>query len=619
MSQFTDQIPLIAQQPLTRGMRLDMPYPQGRSAQDYQSGGTQLHAPGLARHLVEAADTFAIHFGAEVIHLLYLSDEPMPAGTRCDLKPRLTGRESALALPQGALATVFLGTVQAIAPVVAVATMYVAGGYVGLNPPSPMSVARLIDTEGKGGRDFGVDPALLAKAIGVESQERRNLNAATNTQALMGAAAGAASASLQARSRLSPVQEARDLKGYDTGRIQAEISELADRYRTNGYNTDQKKEEANLPMQEIKDSQGNILMRGRAESVEHLIAIKMAEAERSNDPNKKVVSLAGAQLDDKTLGRPLKLEGFGFKNVDMRGANLAGAQIKDCKFENCDMESVCLKNAQMNLCSLKNVNMNGFVGDQHTKFSNCGMENVHMAFAEAPQVKFENIRADKLNIQEANFKGSSWSHVHVKDLWGVNARLDGAKLGDFHVSGRESSLDGCKLNNASIHNATFGSPQNGISMRGLQAQNSTWSDVQFNASDLSNADFTRASFTRVDMRNVVTPRGPMEMKEANITGLTAGADAHLTAYKATHSGVTLWPREDFVFRGTAPLERAVQAAISARSEVANIVSADGATEQELEARKAVQLQQQQQMQMKRRQMEAAPSPYNKNKKKDTPW
>lgn len=619
MSNFTDQIPLISQHALTKGARLDMPYPQGRSSQDYQPGGTQLHAPGLARHLVEAADTFAIHFGPQAIHLLYLSDEPMPGGTRCDLKPRLASRDNALALPQGALATVFLGTVQAIAPVVAVATLYVAGGFAGPNPPSPMSVARLIDTEGKGGRDFGVDPALLAKVIGVESQERRDLNAVTNTQGLMGAAAGAASASLQARSRLNPVQEIRDLRDYDTSRIQAEISELSDRYRATGFDTSPKKEESTLPMQEIKDAHGNILMRGRAESVEHLIAIKVAEAERSNDPNKKMVSLAGAQLDDKTLGRPLKLEGFDFKNMDMRGANLTGAQIKDCKFENCDMESVCLKNAQINMCAFQNVNMNGFVGDSKTKFENCAMENVHMAFAEAPGVKFENIRAEKLNIQEANFKGSSWTHVHVKDLWGVNARMDGAKLGDFHVTGRESNLDGWKVNNATIHNASFGSSQYGISMRGMEAQNSHWSDVQFNASDLSKADFTKASFTRVDMRNVVTPRGPMEMKEANLTGLTAGEEAKFTAHKATHSGITMWPQENFVFRGTAPIERAAQAAISVRSDVANIVSADGATEQELEARKSAQIQQQQQMQFKRRQMEMAPSPYNKNKKKDTPW
>jgi len=226
--------------------------------------------------------------------------------------------------------------------------------------------------------------------------------------------------------------------------------------------------------------------------------------------------------------------------------------------------------------------------------------------------------------------------------------MDGAKLGDFHVTGRQSNMDGWQLNGASIHNASFGTPQYGIPMRGLSAQNSTWSDVQFNKSDLSMSDFTKASFTRVDMRNVVTPQGPMEMREANLTGLTAGQEAKFTAYKATHSGVTMYPEENFVFRGTAPIQRAAQAALSVRSEVAHIVSADGATVQEREAQQAMahyrnqqaapqpdvlqadaaddeaELQrkkqlQLQQMMMKRRQMEMAPSPYNKNKKKDTPW
>lgn len=499
---------------------------------------------------------------------------------------------------------------------------YTLGDYSGPNPASPTSVARLlIDRSGDGragGRDFGVDPALLAEmALGVVRQEVREFGQpVAGVQGSMTAPAGAASG-LAARSRILPAQERRDLDKYDPGRIQAEIAELADRHRDHGYK--EPKPEANLPMQEIKDAHGNILMRGRAESVEHLIAIKMEEAARTNDPNKKVVNLAGAQLDERTLGRPLKLEGFDFKNVAMQGANLGGAEIRDCSFTNCDMESVNLKRATISLCSFENVNMNGFVGDRKTKFENCGMANVHMQDANAPEVRFENIRADHLNIQGANFAGSSWTHVHVNNLWGVGANMDGAKLGDFHVRGRESNLDGWKLNGASIHNASFGTPEYGIPMRGLQAQNSHWSDVQFNKSDLSMADFTKATFTRVDMRNVVTPRGPMEMREANLTGLTAGQEAKFTAYKATHSGITMFPQEDFVFRGTAPIERAAQAALSVRSDRADIISADGSTQQELEARNAAQLQQQM-MQKKRQMAMAAPAPnFGKRRGSDTPW
>ena len=502
---------------------------------------------------------------------------------------------------------------------VAYSSPYTLGDYSGPNPLSPTSVARLmIDRTGEnGGRDFGVDPALLAElALGVVRQETRELNnpAAHVQGGGMNAQIGATSG-LAARRSIMPTQEQRDLDKYDPGRIQAEISELADRHRDNGYKKPEA--ESSLPMQEIRNAHGEVIMRGRAESVEHLIAIKMEEAAKTNDPSKKIVNLSGAQLDERTLGRPLRLEGFEFKNVAMQGANLGGAEIRDCSFTNCDMEGVNLKRASIKLSSFENVNLNGFVGDRKTKFENCGMQNVHMQDADAPEVQFNNIRADQLNIQGANFAGSSWTHVHVNNLWGVGANMNGAKLGDFHVRGRESNLDGWKLNNATVHNASFGTAEHGIPMRGLQAQNSHWSDVQFNKSDLSMADFSRATFTRVDMRKVVTPQGPMEMREANLTGLTAGQDARFTAHKATHSGITMFPQEQFVFRGTAPIERAAQAALSVRSDHANIISADGATQQEMEARNAAQMQQQ--MMAKKRQMTmAAPAP-NFGKRKDQPW
>lgn len=619
MAQASDQLPVHSPQQLVRGARIELPYPEGRAAHNYRAGGAQLTAPGLARHMIESADTFVVQYGAQAISVLYLSATPMPPGTRCTLKARLIENAHAMALPEGEVVGGFSGTVAAIAPIVSYDTPYKAGGYEGHQPLSPLSVARIIDKDGNGGgRSFGVDPGVLASIAGVASQETRDVRNVPSAQGLMTATVGA-TAGLAARNKIQPTQELRDLREYDPGRLQAEIAELADRHRGHGYDTRPKEEASGLPMQVIRNAEGEILMKGRAESVEHLIAIKMEEAATTNDPNKKVVNLAGAQLDERTLGRPLRLEGFEFKNVDMRGANLQGASIKDCKFQNCDMEGISLKNVQMNLCSFNNVNMNRFEGDNKTKFENCAMQNVHMAGASAPGIKFDNIRADKLNIQGADFSGSNWSHVHVENLWARDAKLNGAKVGDFHVKGRECNLDGLKLNNATVHNASFGTPQQGISMRGLEAQNSTWSNVQFNKSDLSGADFTRATFTRVDMSKVVTPMGPMQMREANLTGLTAGPDARLMAYKATHSGITMVPSENFVFNGTGPIERAAKAALSVKSEVANITSADGATTQELEARQAMNIQQQNQMLLKRRQMEMAPSPYNRNKKKDTPW
>ena len=609
MTQATDRIPLFIPQQFMRGAHIEVPYPEGRDGRSYQANCAQLSIPGSGRFLVENNDTFRVYSTERGVSVLYMSDQPIPGGTRCELLLRLVPQKELSMLEGGIVVAGFTGTLAAVSAVIAIETPYKAGGYYGPNPLSPLSMARWVDTTGgKGEMAFGVDRSLLMLAAGATIQEVRDKALVPAPQPGMSAAIGATSAATN-RALLVPKQEMRDLSKYDPGRLQAEIAELADRYRDHGYNPNPKPEErAGLPMQEIRDSQGNILMRGRAESVEHLIAIEMDKAEKSNDPGKKVLNLADAQLDERTLGRKLNLEGFNFKHADMRGANLAGAVIKDCKFENCDMEGINLKKAHVSLSSFENVNMNSFTGDKDTKFDTCTMKNVHMANAFAPEMKFENIRAEKLNIEGAHFAGSSWTHVHIDNLWGKDANMNGAKLGDFHVKGRESNLDGIKLNGATVHNASFGTAEYGIPMRGMQAQNSSWSDVQFNKSDLSGADFTKANFTRVDMRQVVTPLRPMNMQEANLSGLKAGDEARFTAYKAVHSGITMMPHENFVFNGTGPIERAAQAAINANTTTANITAADGSTQEEY-AQKSMNVRlQQQQMMLKRQQNMNAPAP-----------
>jgi uncharacterized protein YjbI with pentapeptide repeats len=493
--------------------------------------------------------------------------------------------------------------------VVAYDSPYKLGDYKG--SLSPTSMARLVSTrgEGSGSRSFAIDDGYLAKYTGAAAQETRDPSTARGSMAL---------GQLQGQSKvgrfITPGQETRDWSQYDAGRIRAEIDTLADRHRDyGGYENKPQDPNANLPMQVVRDLEGKVIMQGRAESVEHLIAQKLMEAERATDPAKKVVNLAGADLGDQKLD----FRGFNFKNVDLRGANMAGCAFTDCKFENVDMHGANLKGARFDKCHLENVNMNEFVGDHKTAFKNCTLQNVHMEDAVAPQIKFEGIRAENLNMARANFDGSSWSDVQISNLWAPGVKLNGAKLGDFHVIGRDSNMDGAELNNATIHNASFGTSEHGIRMRGISAQNSHWSDVQFNKSDLSGADFTRAVFQRVDMRNVVTPEGPMQMREANITGLEAGPDAKFRAFKAQYDGVTMFPAEDFVFKGTDPIRRAAKAAIDAGVNVANITTADGLTEQELAARQAHNGPQ---VVQRRPQMMPGMAPIMPGmKRRDTPW
>lgn len=614
MAQGGDIIMINLQQELARGSVVDLPYPRERGPRNYKQGGAILKIPDQGKLLPESATTFEAEFLAAGIRLSYFSGEPIPAGCELSLEPAMAPLRAAAALTaRGMVAAFGIVTAPVAAVAVAYASPYKAGDFRGPNPLSPVSVARIVKTGGDQGGgstsgQFIMQSSLLARALGIEQQETRQIPLQVQ-QGVMSA--------ILPRQETSQ-QLARD---YDFGRIQAEIDELALRHRDHGMDRKPQDPNAGLPMQIIRDGEGNVLMKGHAKSIEHLIAIKLEEAAKSTNPEKQVVNLAGAQLDERTLGRKLNFNGFDFKNVDLRGANLGGAQFDDCKLENVDMQGANLKGCTFNMCTFKDVNLNEFEGDKHTKFSNCTLQGVTMANANAPQIRFENIRAEGVDMTGANFAGANISNFHVHNLTAQHVNLEGARIGELHVTGRHSTLDNAKLNGAQLAYSSFGTTEYGISMRGIQAQNATLHNVQFNASDLSGADFTRANFINVDMRRVVTPLGPMQMAGANLTGLNAGPEAKFTAYRATYGGVEMVPNENFVFRGIEPIKRASLEANAVNALEAHIKNADGATTEadlELEKKRTAEMQMQLQRRRQMAMAPAPPSPYKK-KKGDNPW
>lgn len=370
---------------------------------------------------------------------------------------------------------------------------------------------------------------------------------------------------------------------YDFGRLQAEMQELALRHPEHAGGMNPARPTDAMPLQTIYSNDGSVLMQGRAESVEHLIALKLEEAAKTADPNKQVVNLAGAKLDEATLGRKLQLNGLNLQGVDMRGANLGGAVFNDCQIRNVDMTHANIKGLTVTKCHLENVTMTGVEGNQDTVIRNSSLYNVAMNRAEAPGMRLEGIRAEYIDMAGSNFAGAKWSDVKINNLWANNINLEGAKLGRVAVAGPYSSFENARMADITVGQSSFGAPGAGINMAGIQAPNSTWTDVAFNRTDLSRADFSGAALARVDMREVVTPTGPMIMNRADITNLEAGPEAKMTAQDATISGVTLKPVEDFVFSGTAPLQKAADAALSRGSAQATIVTPDGATTEAMQA------------------------------------
>lgn len=340
---------------------------------------------------------------------------------------------------------------------------------------------------------------------------------------------------------------------YDSGKILADISamELERQRHAKGPHTPDAN--SGLPVQKIYDKAGNVLAEGRAASVEHLIQIKMDEAAQSTDPAKRVLNLDGADLSR------LHLKDMKLANVSMRDANIKGTTIENC--------------------TLQNVDMSGAEGDKKTKIKNTVLYNVDMSQMDAPGITLEGIRGAYINMAASNFAGAKITDMRVENLWAVETNLNGATIGSMSVTGPHSSMDDLKINNAKVSMSHFGTEQQGIPMRGMQAVGTTWSDVNFHKSMLDGANFAHGSFTRVNMDNVTTKTAPMNFYKADITGLRVGPQAELTANEAIKDGITLRPVENFVFKGTAPLDEAVDAAVLSGQTTAIITNNLGAIQE----------------------------------------
>jgi uncharacterized protein YjbI with pentapeptide repeats len=493
-----------------------------------------------------------------------------------------------------------------------VQTPYTFGDYAGNNPASPLSAARYNDKADEGRRGLMGAFGLLG-ALGLPLQETRAhpLNGPNPIQLSDAGAKGYVSraggltaglyANKDAAARLKSVQESRlDAIGprladeYDSSRIQAILAAGDDYWRnkaavasqTAGQNT-------NLPVQKILAKDGTVLLQGHARSKEELIANAVKEAETSSDPRKKVVNLNGADLTG------LNFKDMALTNISMRGANIKGTTFENCKLENVDMAEI--------------------QADHTTKISKSLLRNVDMSGADAPGIQLEHIRGEFVNMAGANMAGARWSDVKIENLWAAEINLNNAQLGTVTITGPYSSFKDAQMHGAKVSMSQFGDVNRGIDMSGIKATHSTWSDVKFHQSDMSGSDFSSGTFTRVDMSRVYTKPGyPMTFDKANITGLTVGRGAELTADKAIKDGITLRPVENFVFRGTEPLDRAVDAAIVAGAAEASIKNAHGDTD--LEQVQRAQLVQPQHLQQQRPKpnllmQPAAPSPFSNGKRK----
>lgn len=483
---------------------------------------------------------------------------------------------------------------------------YNLGNYTDSNPPPPTSAARYNRQADDSKRSaltamFG---AFALAAFPLQETRADNVRYSSDPIALKSSYVNRTGVTGQgifgqkdAISRLRSVQESRLdaitprlADEYDSSRIQAILAAGDDYWRNKAAVASQTAgQDTNLPVQKILAKDGTVLLQGHARSKEELIARAVKEAETSSDPKKKVVNLNGADLTG------LNFKDVALSNVSMRGANIKGTTFDNCKLENVDMAEV--------------------QADHTTKISKCLMRNVDMSGADAPGIQLEHIRGEYINMAGANMAGAKWTDVKIENLWAAEINLNKAQLGTVAITGPYSSFKDAQMHEAEVSMSQFGDVNRGIDMSGIKASFSTWSDVNFHKSDVSGSDFSGGNFTRVDMSKVYTKPGyPMIFDNANITGLTVGRGAELTADKAIKDGITLRPVENFVFRGTEPLDRAVDAAVVAGVAEASIKNANGDTDLEQVQRAQLVQAQQQRPKPNPLMQPAAPSPFSGKRK-----
>lgn len=318
-----------------------------------------------------------------------------------------------------------------------------------------------------------------------------------------------------------------DLQQREVHELRPSIAELREKFSDEpGMNG--KPDGKELPVQRVYDQNGRVLLEGHANSVQDLIQNSLKSCAESADPAKRELNLRGANLSSDQNGQPMNLQFscFNFQNINLDGADLGGVGFDRCQFRNASMVGANIKDSSFMLCHFEGVDMAGCIGNSGTKLHNSSLYGVSMSGANLPGASLQNLRGQYVDWTGTNLTGASIGNVAIENLDARLANLSQATIGGLLVSGPHSTFDGARFVGASIGGSHFGTPAQRISMRGINASGSAWSQSSI-AADLSYAMMNGASFAGLDIRSSVTPEGPISVEGCSLGGLARSAQIRL--------------------------------------------------------------------------------------------
>jgi uncharacterized protein YjbI with pentapeptide repeats len=156
--------------------------------------------------------------------------------------------------------------------------------------------------------------------------------------------------------------------------------------------------------------------------------------------NLRGANLAGANLWDANL-RGAKLWGANLRDANLGDANLWCSNLKNANLKNANLENANLENASLKFANLENANL----------------ENASLKFANLENANLENANLWCSNLEKANLWCSNLGGANLRgaNLWDANLR--GANLWDANLRG--ANLGGADLKGA--HGLRFQIPQQG--------------------------------------------------------------------------------------------------------------------------------------------------------------
>ena len=184
---------------------------------------------------------------------------------------------------------------------------------------------------------------------------------------------------------------------------------------------------------------------------------------------------------------------------DLRGVNLAGADLHFISFQGADLRQTNFEGANLTGCNFEDANL-----------KNANLKNAHCINANFDSTDLRNANLERANLSEAIFESGTLEGARLEEVVAINAVFS------------ETNISNANLNNANLESCEFTGGANVLDFSESTFVNANLQKATFIGVDLTNADFTDASMQMCYMDD--TGLVNVELTGANITHMFIDLD-----------------------------------------------------------------------------------------------